>query len=48
MFGTFARKLALCSALLAVVTPAAFASSPLGTDPEPHVIHAILVLLGLG
>ena len=38
-------KLAIGAALLALVTPSAFAQT--GTDPEPHLIHTILALVGL-
>lgn len=47
MFNQIGRKLAICVTLLALVTPAAFASSPTGTDPEPGVVHTILVFLGM-
>lgn len=47
MLKQIARKAAVCVTLLALVTPAAFASSPTGTDPEPGVVHTILVFLGL-
>lgn len=46
MMKPIARKLVIGAALLALVTPA-FAS-PIGTDPEPGVVHAILSILGLG
>ncbi len=46
MFKHLARKLTIGAALLALVTPAAFAQ--LGTDPEPGVVHTILAYLGLG
>jgi hypothetical protein len=41
-----ARKLIIGAALLAMVTPAALASST-STEPEPGVVHTILALLGL-
>ena len=42
------RKLAIAATIVALVTPVAFAAStPTGTDPEPGVVHTILVLLGL-
>jgi hypothetical protein len=47
MFNRIARTIAAGAALIALVTPAALAS-PLGTDPEPRVIHAILHILGIG
>ena len=48
MFKRIARKLIVGAALAAVVSPAAFAAGdPLGTDPEPGVVHTILVFLGL-
>jgi hypothetical protein len=40
------RTLVIGATLAAVVSPAALAD-PLGTDPEPGAIHAILVFLGL-
>ena len=46
MFNRITRTLVAGAALLALVTPAALAS-PLGTDPEPRVIHTILQALGL-
>jgi hypothetical protein len=46
MFKRIARTLVIGATLAAVVSPAAFAD-PLGTDPEPGVVHTILVLLGL-
>ena len=42
-----ARTVAISATLLALVTPAAFASIPTGTDPEPRVVHTILAFLGL-
>lgn len=41
------QKLAIGAALLALVTPSAFAQT--GTDPEPGggVVHVILTYLGL-
>ena len=47
MLKQIARKLAIGATMLALVTPAALASTPLGTDPEPGVVHAILAFLGL-
>lgn len=47
MLKQIGRKVAICVTLVALVTPAAFASSPTGTDPEPGVVHTILVLFGL-
>ena len=47
MLKQIARKIAVSATLLALVTPAALASTPLGTDPEPGVVHAILAFLGL-
>jgi hypothetical protein len=41
------RTLAVCLVLLVLITPAAFASSPTGTDPEPGLVHMILTFLGL-
>jgi hypothetical protein len=46
MLKQFARKLAVNATLLAMVTPAALASTPLGTDPEPGVVHTILAFFG--
>jgi hypothetical protein len=46
MLRRIARTLVIGATLAAVVSPAAFAD-PLGTDPEPKVIHTILVMLGL-
>jgi hypothetical protein len=46
MLKQIGRKVAFCVTLVALVTPAAFAS-PTGTDPEPGVVHTILALLGL-
>jgi len=39
------RKLIIGAALLALVTPAAFAQT--GADPEPGVVQVILAFLGL-
>ena len=47
MLKQIARKHAVSATLLALVTPAALAFTPLGTDPEPGVVHTILFLLGL-
>lgn len=41
------RTLAVSATLLALVTPAAVASTPLGTDPEPGIVHTILAFLDL-
>jgi hypothetical protein len=40
-----ARKLMIGAALVALATPAAFATT--GTDPEPGIVHVILTYLGL-
>lgn len=42
-----AHRLAVGATLLALVNRAALASTPLGTDPEPGIIHTILAYLGL-
>ena len=47
MLKQFARTVAISATLLALVTPAAFARTPTGCDPEPGVVHTILVFLGL-
>jgi hypothetical protein len=47
MLKQIARKLAIGATFLALVTPAALAATPLGTDPEPGAMHAILVFFGL-
>jgi hypothetical protein len=47
MLKRIARKLVIGATLAAVVSPAAFAADPLGTDPEPGVVHHVLALLGL-
>jgi hypothetical protein len=47
MLKQIARKLAIGATLLALAAPAALASTPLGTDPEPGVMHTIMVYLGL-
>ena len=47
MLKQIARKIAVSATLLALVTPVALASTPLGTDPEPGVVHTILTFLGL-
>jgi hypothetical protein len=39
------QKLAIGAALLALVTPSAFAQT--GSEPEPGVVHVILTYLGL-
>jgi hypothetical protein len=46
MVKDISRKVALCAALLALGSSTAFAS-PTGTDPEPGIVHVILVFLGL-
>ena len=46
MMKQIARTVAISATLLALVTPA-FARVPTGTDPEPGMVHTILVLLGL-
>ena len=47
MMKQIVRTLVIRAALLALVTPAALASTPLGTDPEPGIVHTILAFLGL-
>jgi hypothetical protein len=47
MLKQIARTIALSATLLALAAPAALASTPTGTDPEPGVVHTILALLGL-
>ena len=47
MLKQIARTLAVAATFLALVTPAALASTPLGTDPEPGAMHAVMVFLGL-
>jgi hypothetical protein len=48
MLKRFARTLVIGATLAAMVTPAAFAAGdPLGTDPEPGMVHVLLVMLGL-
>jgi hypothetical protein len=48
MIKRIARKLVIGATLAAVVSPVAFAAGdPLGTDPEPGMVHTILVFLGL-
>ncbi|HXP07460.1 MAG TPA: hypothetical protein VN828_03145 [Acidobacteriaceae bacterium] len=49
MLKRFTRTLVIGATLAAMVTPATFAATrdPLGTDPEPGVMHTILVMLGL-
>jgi hypothetical protein len=48
MFQRIARTLVIGASLAAVLSPAAFAAhDPLGTDPEPGVVHRILMMLGL-
>lgn len=45
MLKHLARNLTIGAALLALITPVA--SAQLGGDPEPGVVHTILVYLGL-
>jgi hypothetical protein len=45
MFKSIGRTAAICVTVIALASPA-FAS-PTGTDPEPGVVHTILVFLGL-
>jgi hypothetical protein len=45
MFKHLASKLIIGAALLTLVTPAALAQT--GGEPEPGVVHTILVYLGL-
>jgi hypothetical protein len=47
MLKQIARTIAISATLLALVTPAALASTPTGCDPEPGLVHTILVCLGL-
>jgi hypothetical protein len=48
MVKQIARKLMYGAMLVALVTPAALASTPFGTDPEPPgLFQAILAFLGL-
>jgi hypothetical protein len=48
MLKQVSRKLATAAITVALVTPAAYANNtPTGTDPEPGVVHTILVFLGL-
>jgi hypothetical protein len=48
MLKQVSRKLATAAMIVALITPAAFANTtPTGTDPEPGVVHIILVFLGL-
>jgi hypothetical protein len=46
MMKNIARNLMVCVTLAALITPGAFATQT-GTDPEPGVMHTILVFLGL-
>jgi len=41
MLKQIARTVAISATLLALITPAAFASVPTGTDPEPGIVHTI-------
>jgi len=45
MMPSIARKLTLGALALALLTPAAFAE-PLGTDPPPRLVRAILAFFG--
>jgi hypothetical protein len=47
MLKQIVRTVAISATFLALVTPAAFASIPTGTDPEPGVVHTILAFFGL-
>ena len=47
MLKQIARTVAISATMLALAAPAAFASIPTGTDPEPGVVHTILAFLGL-
>ena len=47
MLKQIARTVAISATLLALVTPAAFASIPTGTDPEPVAVHTTLAFFGL-
>ena len=47
MLKQIARTLAVAATFFALVTPAALASTPLGTDPEPGAMHTIMVFFGL-
>ncbi|HET6216497.1 MAG TPA: hypothetical protein VFE27_05715 [Acidobacteriaceae bacterium] len=47
MLKQIARTIAVAATFFALVAPAALASTPLGTDPEPGTMHAILVFFGL-
>jgi hypothetical protein len=48
MLKQIVRTAAISATLLALVTPAAFASrTPTGCDPEPGVVHTVIVFLGL-
>ena len=47
MLKQIARTLAVAATFFALVTPAALASTPLGTDPEPGAMQAIMVFFGL-
>jgi hypothetical protein len=47
MLKQIVRTVAISATLLALVTPAAFASIPTGTDPEPGVAHTILAVSSL-
>jgi hypothetical protein len=46
MMKHIARKLMIGVTLAALISPAAFATQT-GTDPDPGVVHTILVFLGL-
>ena len=48
MLKQVSRTFATAAMILALTAPAAFANTtPTGTDPEPGVVHIILVFLGL-
>ena len=47
MLKQIARTLAISATFIALVTPAAFAATPTGTDPEPGVVHIVLAFFGL-
>ncbi len=46
MLHCMARKFTLGALVMGLLSPAAFAE-PLGTDPPPRVVHAILAFFGL-
>jgi hypothetical protein len=47
MLKQIVRTAAITATLLALVTPAAFASIPTGTDPEPGVANTVVAFFGL-